>query len=250
MWKDIPLVWHTSFREYGDVYDSVPVIQKFITGAMPTSACRLWISSHFERLNKRPIERWCETLMYTFDELAAEWPRIAGFYRLPYSPLVKDFHLLFINRAFQLNNVVSKYRSLVSPECSFCHKEPETYEHLFYECTLVRKLWRKVKRFYQEFVDDSYLILSPFKCLLSLFKSRLLCLISIIVKRRIFLCKINNFPLHFSVFIEDIKRARDTHWRAVKSSPPRVRTYQNLWSTLVSDTPFVEQLAREAVVDN
>ena len=72
-------------------------------------------------LNRRPIEHWCESLMYTFDELAAEWERIASFYRLPYSPLVKDFHLLFINRAFQLNNVVVKYCPSVSSNCSFCH---------------------------------------------------------------------------------------------------------------------------------
>ena len=207
LWKSIPPDWT---RVVGDSYntpDAIPIIHKFINGAMPTSACRLWLFNKNEYCNRRPIECWCETLMYTFDELVAEWKRISGFYRLAYNPLLQDFHLLFVNRAFQLNNVVAKYRPSVSPECTFCHDELETYEHLFYECKLVKALWRKIKRFYQEFVDDSYLILSPFNCLLSLFESRLLSLISIIVKRRIFLCKINNFPLAFSVFIEDIKNA-------------------------------------------
>ena len=223
------------------------VIDKFIQGSMRASLCRHWLQNKTTHVNEKPISKWASDLAFTVPELTEKWNRINGFYSLAPNPVLQDFHILFMNRAYHMNTVIHLYRPEVSPLCTFCKVEQDSYLHAFYDCRLVKRIWIKMKNFYREFVNDDYLILTPVNCLLSDFECNLL---SLIVKRRIFLCKINDFPLDFATFIVDFKRARDTHWIHVKNNPKQEAGYKRLWSTLVLDSPFDEQLLREVHITN
>ena len=50
---------------------------------------------------------------------------------------LKSFHIRFLNRGFLLNNVLSKFAN-VSPNCTLCGAEPETFIHLFWRCSIIQ----------------------------------------------------------------------------------------------------------------
>ena len=192
----LPVTWMRLISAH-PVISEQHIMYKFMEGAMSTHACYEWLMPKNDTCNAKPIEHWAADLCYTVPELRNIWTDLCKHVNNIGNPLIKDFHILFLNRAYQLNSVINKYRPVVSPLCSFGCQESETYLHLFYACPKVKALWHKVKQFYQEFVNDDYLILNEIKCLLSDFTSRLLVIISIVVKRRIFLCRLNNFSLIF-----------------------------------------------------
>ena len=225
------------------------IMYKFIDGVMSTRICREWLTLRDDTCNNNPIARWAADICYTEPELRFVWKDICKCSLNIGNPLIKDFHLLFINRAFQLNSVISKYRPEVSPFCSFGCQESETHLHLFYACPKVKTLWRKIKCFYQEFVNDDYLILNEIKCLLSDFKDKLLIVISIVVKRRIFLCRLNNFALVFSLFLEDIRCERNVQRLKAKGHKQREHIFHALWGPLAMDDRFDTQLQREILVN-
>ena len=244
----VPTTWMDIITQQSIV--STPhIVYKFISGEMSVRACRLWLESKRKFVNNNPIGRWATDLAHTIDELRLEWHSIARRYLLVASPYIQDFYLMFINRAYCLNSVVCKFRSDVSSVCSLCFQQEETYLHLFYDCTHTKKIWRQIKRFYQEFVDDDYLILTEKKCLLAAFDTPLLQIISIIVNKRIFFCKINNFPLVFATFIQDIQRERNIQQLKARDNKNKLARFHAVWGPLAEDIPFDEQLQREFLIN-
>ena len=77
----------------------------------------------------------------------------------------------------------------------------------------------------------------------------LLQIISIIVNKRIFFCKINNFPLVFATFIQDIQRERNIQQLKARDNKNKLARFHAVWGPLVEDTPFDEQLQREFLIN-
>ena len=63
-----------------------------------------------------------------------------------------SFHVKFINRGYTLNTVCAKYMD-VSVNCSFCQTEPETYLHVFWNCSVVQALVIKLIKFLYDYLD-------------------------------------------------------------------------------------------------
>ena len=78
---------------------------------------------------------------------------------------------------------------------------------------------------------------------------KLLIVISIVIKHHIFLCRLNNFALVFSVFLEDIRRERNVQRLKAKGHKNKVCSFHALWGPLVADEPFDTQLQREILVN-
>ena len=57
---------------------------------------------------------------------------------------VQDFRILFLNKAYWLNDKVASYNKKPSDKCSLCGKEVETFVHLFWECPKVIVIWKKL----------------------------------------------------------------------------------------------------------
>ena len=58
----------------------------------------------------------------------------------------KVFQYKILNNVLYLNKHLYKMKVVESPLCSLCQKENETFEHLFVDCTLSKKLWTDIKQ--------------------------------------------------------------------------------------------------------
>ena len=56
------------------------------------------------------------------------------------------FQFKILNNVLNLNKQLYKMNLSVSPLCSLCLKEQETFTHLFLECSYSSNLWREVQR--------------------------------------------------------------------------------------------------------
>ena len=161
---------------------------------------------------------------------------------------MQDFHLLFIGRAYHLNEKITKYRPDTTPLCTFCSEETETYVHLFYKCKMVRPVWDKFQNFIVRNFDDGELF-SLKNCLLSTFDNAVVSLMSIVLKRRVFLDRINAFPFKYTTVIKDIKRVKRCHYLKVKNFKNQLKYFHQFWSILASDSLFDEELIVDGVSD-
>ena len=177
--QNISHEWAEVVGESLDI-DNEHVVDKCINGAMLVKAFSQWLTICNVEVSTKPCAKWSEETGYDKNDLIEEWESVCLLYKLPKNPLIQDFHLLFINRAFQLNNIIAKYRD-VSIKCTLCGLVPETYVHLFYDCTLVKPIWIQLQDFLKRNLDDSELFTKK-NCLLSTFDTSLVSLMSIIVK--------------------------------------------------------------------
>ena len=74
---------------------------------------------------------------FTYDS----WLSLAKKSSLIVKIYVKNFFVLFNNRAIYLNNVFAHIDPDTSNVCTFCKTVKETYEHLFYQCNDVKGIW-------------------------------------------------------------------------------------------------------------
>ena len=76
------------------------------------------------------------------------------YYILPFKYL-KDttiiwFQYRLIHRILATNTFLHMIHYIDSNKCTFCTNEPETLQHLFYDCNVVRKLWESVEKWISE----------------------------------------------------------------------------------------------------
>lgn len=64
---------------------------------------------------------------------------------------LKAFFIQFMHRGYLLNHHVAKFNE-ISPLCSFCSTESETYLHLFWDCSVSQMIWATVIQFCKEYV--------------------------------------------------------------------------------------------------
>ena len=116
----------------------------------------------------------------------------------------------------------------------------ETITHVYWECPLVKPLWNQVKVFISEHISDCQC--TKVQCLLSDFDCSLLVLLSVIVKYRIFLARLNNWELDYVHVINLLKRERDNH--LYRTSADNLNPYYQFWGTLISDKIFEDEISR------
>ena len=57
----------------------------------------------------------------------------------------RSFQYRILMRAIVTNKHLQRYSIKQSNVCTFCESKPETIEHLFWECTIVKKFWNEVR---------------------------------------------------------------------------------------------------------
>ena len=55
------------------------------------------------------------------------------------------FQYRLIHRIIATNKFIYKIHYVKSNTCTFCSTEPETLQHLFYDCQIVKNLWEEVQ---------------------------------------------------------------------------------------------------------
>ena len=73
------------------------------------------------------------------------------YYILPFKCLRNTtiiwFQYRLLHRILATNTFLHMIHYTDSNKCTFCTNEPETLQHLFYDCSVVRKLWKSVENF-------------------------------------------------------------------------------------------------------
>ena len=106
---------------------------------------------------------------------------------------VAEFQYKLFHGAIYLNTQLSKCHTVNTNLCTFCNGEIETYEHLFYECKIVKCLWKEVCNFFD--CDDVLQKLMWKNFLLGDFNSEFDSDVNILipyVKYYIYICKCKN----------------------------------------------------------
>ena len=245
--RQLPIPWAKLMNQNPNIMqvNQSHIVYRFASNLMPVKACYLWLRDANIVVEPNAENQWAKDLNIPPEEAIVSWEEFCGKANRLRTPVLKDFHLLFANRAFILNNVACKFKE-TTENCNFCDLAKESYVHVFYECLFVQKIWEKCRKFYTQYVDDSEdCSFSKRSCLLSDFNSNILIIMSVLIKRRIFLARLNEFPLTFLQVLKDTKQYRDTHWRLTKGNPNNETEYKRTWSSLVVDTPFEEQILIE-----
>ena len=60
---------------------------------------------------------------------------------------LRSFQYKYIMRILPTNQFLSKCNIINSSLCDFCNRQPETLEHLFWECHFVRAFWTQIHNF-------------------------------------------------------------------------------------------------------
>eukprot|EP00057_Strongylocentrotus_purpuratus_P026288 XP_011680762.1 PREDICTED: uncharacterized protein LOC583642 [Strongylocentrotus purpuratus] len=74
------------------------------------------------------------------DEVDWEKTHVNNF-KCTISTRIRSFYFKLFHRAIGLNEFLYKIKRKVSPNCSFCNTDPETYSHIFVECPNVKPIW-------------------------------------------------------------------------------------------------------------
>ena len=83
---------------------------------------------------------------------------------------LRSFHLTFLKRRYQCNNVRAKFMS-TSDLCSFCKMEKETCCHLYCSCLRVQQAIQKLGQFLEEYLELNIEGYDKYSVLFSNFRS-------------------------------------------------------------------------------
>ena len=101
----------------------------------------------------------------------------------------RSFQLMFLNRGYYVNTVLAKFTD-ISPMCTFCDKEEETYTHLYWSCEKIAPLIQSVKLYCSDTLGLDLELLTRETFLLSAFADTVLVMLTMLVKKYVFKCRI------------------------------------------------------------
>lgn len=112
---------------------------------------------------------------------------------------VKEVHIKLLHRYYPCNEFINKFRPDVSPLCSFCKEDVESFSHLFYGCLHSTNFWTQM----------SLLIWESYKILVTITEDMVLFLsvesnnkeINDVIK---LLCLLGKFHIHKAKFLQFI----------------------------------------------
>ena len=101
----------------------------------------------------------------------------------------RSFQLMFLNRGYYVNTVLAKFTD-ISPMCTFCDKEEETYTHLYWNCEKIAPLIQSVKLYCSDTLGLDLELFTRETFLLSAFADTVLVMLTMLVKKYVFKCRI------------------------------------------------------------
>ena len=153
-------------------------------------------------INDAAITKWTIDLDTT--GILVKWDKICTKLLVIRNPKLQDFGRPFLHRSYYLNVQVAGFIPDVSPKCTFCKTVDETLIHLYWQCKHVKSLWSKVQTFVVENISEEE-SMNAYSCLLTDFDCHVLVLISVIVKYRIFLARLNQWKPSYVQVLKDLR---------------------------------------------
>ena len=116
--------------------DFIPMIDRLIDSKSLSQFVYKLLKSNTNALNKIQ-EKWVKkNVLLSMDQISSglETKKIKRMTRY------RSFQYRLMHRAILLNDRLFYYQIVQSQNCSFCHEEKETYEHLFYACPKTQQI--------------------------------------------------------------------------------------------------------------
>ena len=93
--------------------------------------------------NKKQVPPTAQTkLKEEFPHLSVDWKEI---YSLPFTVTIetkiREFQYNILNNIVFTNQKLFKLKMIESPLCTFCKRETESLEHLFFNCYVTKFFW-------------------------------------------------------------------------------------------------------------
>ena len=80
-------------------------------------------------------------MLFTVQTVNSVWTEFNRFLILG---RVKEVHIKLLHRYYPCQEFLNKFRPDVSPLCSFCKEEVESFSHLFYGCLHSTNYWTQM----------------------------------------------------------------------------------------------------------
>ena len=238
----IPPDWKTLFGEVSldNQTMRLHIVHQCLEGRMTVKNWYYnWLCLSKYKINNSAMVKWMVDLNVL--GIPDKWPEICRKLLSIRNPKLQDFGRSFLHRSYHLNSYITTYRPGVSVNCTFCQEVEETVLHLYWECRYTKALWSKVKTFVFENISEE-VVMSPYSCVLSDFECHGLVLLSVIVKYRIFLMRLNNWKLSYVQVLKDLRWQQDTHLDGMNVD--NLTPYYQFWGTLISDNLFETEYVR------
>ena len=148
----IPRCWKNTI-EKSTLTDGIAQIfrisLKYITNLeRPTNAV---YRKHLETVTveKKPEIKWENTFNKQID-----WKSVySNIYSSTLNVKVQSFQFKLVHRILPTNKFLHICKIKETEMCYFCNSEIETFEHLFFECTVVRQFWYKIKHWLNPHIE-------------------------------------------------------------------------------------------------
>ena len=101
----------------------------------------------------------------------------------------RSFQLMIMNRGYYVNNTLAKFMD-ISPMCTFCNTVEETYTHLYWSCEKVTPLIQALKLYCSDTLGLNLNLFTRETFLLSVFEETEMVMITTLVKKFVFHCRI------------------------------------------------------------
>ena len=157
---------------------------------------------------KLPEKLWnCWEVDLQLMDIQSQWKRIINIKSQILKIKLHSFYVRYVNRVVITNVKHHQISSPVSPLCSFCQLEDESWMHLFWVCPQVQRLWRGVITFCEHNIsrDVDY---SMSNCVLLGFSLPLLNFIMTYCKYFIHLARLFNTLLYVNLLLKHLKSVR------------------------------------------
>lgn len=117
---------------------------------------------------------------------------------------LRDFQFRFLHRRILTNKTLYEWKIVTSDRCTFCTVEYETIEHLFLECTVVKRFWTQFYCWY-EGMTDTEINVSPKDLVLNqvFHKIDILDTLILIAKQYIYRCRCQDRHPNFYILKDE-----------------------------------------------
>lgn len=195
---------------------------KIITGEIGPSAATI-IPYDFNSIPKKITSIVYQKLTFkerVYTKLALKWSKKMGFAvsaedldlafdnikNIVSSTKLRDFQFRFLHRKIFTNFILYKWKIVESDRCALCHDHYETIEHLFFQCTVIKRFWTQLQSWYEAMTDTEVMFEEKFIlfCKYNENKSTILDTIALMAKQYIFRCKCMDHTPNFYDFKDEM----------------------------------------------
>lgn len=151
----IPGAWIRELKKVRFIVENYQFPYETFDGKMSTVVYKK-LSSNKNLLSKL-CSRWSNILGRPIDyDIFLEHFR--EFYQLTDNSKLRSFQYRFLFRIIYCSKKLYSWRLVESPMCTFCEEEPETLEHLFFECRITKDYWRMFQSWFECQTDTEILL--------------------------------------------------------------------------------------------